>query len=947
MLLRTLGCLELTDSSFSKPQPLLALCYLALEGKTSRAVLGELLWPGNDSTKRSKSLNTLLTDLKDLSLVEQEGTMLTATILTDAQQFLTACKHSDPSALTLYRGNFLPGLEHNKRLALSPTLNDWLEQKRTELHSRWLELRLQVASQGLKQAEAEEAARLTWLVYKDAKKCGEPQETLLKQTYALLLASGDKRKANQLRREAQRVYGIVWETGSILPNSTPPITGRDEELGFLKTLLLESKKQLVTLTGLGGVGKTALALTLAREIAYHFTKLGVVLLESVPPTAGPPILLAKIAKGLDLPLPHLSLEAVTREIADQSMLLVLDNAEQRSHLPPLLNSLLEVCPRLHCLVTSREALNFSYERRLTLQGLSIPPNETADFYAYGASRLFLETCQHHGTDVATQKREVLELCRLTEGLPLALHLAAPWANVLPLSDLIRSMRETMLVSHGAVDVPTRHQGLRATFDTSFGLLSESEQQAFTKLTVFTGKFGFTAVAALMELSVSQLRRFVELSLLRFSTEDGLYDLHPLVRHYALNKGENLAKIEETNVQEKHADHYLKQLGHLAGNQQAIKRETRQRLAKEVENVFLAWSYAVSRNDPRLYELSPALMTLCDHTARHHEGLALLEATLELGRPALWTGRIRACQAWLEHRLGNTAIFQRYLTQALDLLGDEDKRGQSLCYITSGIAHHDAGEFVKARAAFERDANLHPLHSGEYANALTNLALLHLQLGEYDVASRQLDEAQVHFETHGKVEKLLQVANVRGQLLLETGQPLRAQLCLLEALERLEKHPEFAYWSPLLQAHLARTYEQNGEVAKAKQAATVVSETSQDVWAVSAALTLLGDLETNPEQRQLYYLASLKKLKATRSVPAFLLLFLRLAEVSSDGDFATRLQGYCRNHKLQMSFADRARLQKFKRVYSDVADPWDDFEAYEIAGLVINHLSVTEKKQLDT
>ncbi len=942
MLLKTLGCLELDPSPLSKPQPLVALCYLALEGDTSRAVLGELFWPDADTTKRSKSLNMLLADLKTLNLVKQEGTKLAATVSTDAQQFLTACQHHDLSALGLYRGGFLPGLEMNKRLALSEPLKNWLLQKRAELHTGWLELRLQRASQCVKQAEPKEAARLTWQVYKDAKKFAEPDEVFIKRVYALLLESGDRRKANELKREAQKEYGIVWETGKMLPALTPTFTGRDEELNHLKTLLLESKKQLVTITGLGGVGKTALALRLAKDVAYYFTKVGVVLLENLLPSTEAAVLLAKIATVLELELPNqMSLETVTKEIADQSMLLLLDNAEQRTQLAPLLTNLLESCPHLQCLVTSREPLNLSYEQRLGLQGLHIPPSEDADFNAYGASRLLLELCALSGANVSAQKREVLELCRLTEGLPLALHLVAPWSPSLPLSQLIKSMRETMLASHGTPDAPTRHKGLQATFDTSFRLLPESQQQAFISLAVFAGKFSFTSVAAIMELSVSQLRRFVETSLLRFSTDDGLYDLHSLVRHYALSKSGQLA-----DTRAKHTDYYLEQLGRLAGDNQEIKRETRQRLAREAENVFAAWHQAALHQDTRLYDLIPVFTSFCEDTNHVTEGLRLLDGMVADGATLdhLWTGRIRANQSWLEHRLGNTATFQRYAAEALELLKDQDADSQSTCYIALGVFHHDAGKFEKAKAYFQKDAELHPATSGEYANALLNLALVNVHLGEYKAATSQLDKAQKHIEDHNKPGKRLQLANVRSQVLLEMVQALKAQVCVTEVLEEAE-HEAFRYWLPLLRFKLARGYFQQGETDKARQLALTLLG-ADNVWVVSLSLLLLGDLAADALQRRDYYLESLVKIKKTRSVPALLLRFVCLAEVTEDKTLATKLLRYCSKHMASLSFVDRSRLVSQEDNVSEGVDDWDVLEPYEVASLLISELKQV-KTQLET
>ena len=290
-----------------------------------------------------------------------------------------------------------------------------------------------------------------------------------------------------------------------LPLALTIFLGRDTDLQTLRAWLSDPTARLITLTGPGGVGKTRLALELARAIAAQgATRVAFVPLAAV---RNPAFVAPAIAEALGLPdVMALDLPRRARAACDnQPTLLVLDNFEQVLEATPLVADLLRSVTTLRVLVTSRAALRVRGEREYTVGPLALDVDAAAtspaDFARSPAVRLFVERVRDAQPDFRLTSKNgptVTAICRRLDALPLALELAAPWIKVLTVEDLLRRLTDDVLLSTvGPRDLPERQQTINATVAWSYQLLSPNEQRVFRRLGALPGRFPIEAAVAVL------------------------------------------------------------------------------------------------------------------------------------------------------------------------------------------------------------------------------------------------------------------------------------------------------------------------------------------------------------------------------------------------------------------------------------------------------------------
>jgi predicted ATPase len=310
-----------------------------------------------------------------------------------------------------------------------------------------------------------------------------------------------------------------------LPASLTPLLGRERDLASLVELLRYDAVRLVTLTGAGGAGKTTLAIEVARLLADDFAS-GVFLVELAPirdATLVPGILASTL--GVE-PAPGESpLEAMRRHLADEELLLVVDNAEHLPEIGPLLVDLLHAAPDVRLLVTSRAVLHLSGERVYPVPPLDPEP----------AIQLFLARAQaaHPSFAPEASKAPLLrQICSRLDRLPLAIELAAPHTGLLSLEALYERLAQRLrLLTRGPRDLPARQQTLAATLEWSYELLAAEERQAFRRLSVFAGSFAPEAAEVVAVTNLATLEVLLEHNLVS-SHEQGRLALLETVREYA-------------------------------------------------------------------------------------------------------------------------------------------------------------------------------------------------------------------------------------------------------------------------------------------------------------------------------------------------------------------------------------------------------------------------------
>ena len=397
----------------------------------------------------------------------------------------------------------------------------------------------------------------------------------------------------------------------VLPVGTTRFVGRTKEVEYV--LELFKHVHLVTLTGPGGIGKTRLALEVARSLeglfndGVHFVPLATVLDVATVPAA--------ILRALDLVAGEDAMGQLQAALAGKHALLVLDNLEHLPGCASMIATLLAASPNLAALATSRERLRLAAEHVVSVDGLPYAGDDRdqpGSVIQTEAVTLFVQSAMRVNPRFVVQDEAVphlVRICELTQGMPLALELAAGWCANLSLVEIAAELAHSahFLVSD-LPDMPERQRSLRAAFEWSWRLLNDAERAAFAKLSVFREGFTRDSARVVADVNLTMLAGLVQKSLLRLMDARGAraarYEMHGLLREFA---SEALAEDPSvrTYTKECHAWYYLEFLG--AHEQQLTGAQMGAAMADidtEFGNVQKAWRWCSKRD--RFDLLQPAL-----------------------------------------------------------------------------------------------------------------------------------------------------------------------------------------------------------------------------------------------------------------------------------------------------------------------------------------------------
>ncbi|MBZ0276485.1 MAG: protein kinase [Anaerolineae bacterium] len=366
-------------------------------------------------------------------------------------------------------------------------------------------------------------------------------------------------RAKELGLIAQSVVSIPAYGGSNLPVQTTPFVGREVELEELTRLLEDTDVRLVSIVASGGMGKSRLALAAAEKLIGEFVS-GVFFVELAPLT-DPDHIPAAIADAVGYPFQQGGRDPkqqILDYLSNKALLLVLDNFEHLSSGVGLVTDILKTAPHIHILVTSRERLNQTGETVYNLSGMDVPRSETPrDAQAYAAVKLFMQSARRVQPQFELTPDNagyIVRICRLVEGIPLGILLAAGWISMLSPQEIAAETAQSFdFLETDLRDIPERQRSIRSVFDYSWNLMDGTEQDTFQRLAVFRGGFTRQAAQTVTGASLKTLTRLVNKSLLRRDPDTGRFGIHELLRQYAENQLEAAGEAEA--ARDNHSAYY--------------------------------------------------------------------------------------------------------------------------------------------------------------------------------------------------------------------------------------------------------------------------------------------------------------------------------------------------------------------------------------------------------
>lgn len=833
---------RVTSLNADRPQSLLAYLLLHRSSPQSRSQVAYTLWPDSTDEQARTNLRNLLHTLRH-ALPDAESFLALdvhtvqwrpdADVWLDVAEFqtaMTAAQQTHDSqlkkrwletAVALYKGPLLPG-----------SYADWIIPRREELQQAYLTALNELAVLLEQQGEYQTAIQYTRRYQQQ-----DPlDETAVIRLMRLLAHNGDRAGVHRAYetcaatlqrelgilpgRETQTAYAqmlhLADETGEerqmagetavpvipattrtaphqswrLTPQSTPFI-GRNDELARLAQLLADPQCRLVTVVGPGGVGKTRLALQAATGHVTIFAQgAAFVALTAVSDSSHIPSTIAQSLNfSLKTSLPRQA--QLLQYLQDKELLLVLDNLEQLRREAVFLSEILCAAPRVKLLVTSRQRLNLPEEWVFDLRGLPLPDEERLDcLEENSAAALFLQTARRHDTTfklLATDRAAIVRICRLVDGMPLGLELAAAWVRLLSCAEIAAEIESNLdFLTVSEPDVSDRHRSMRAVFDQSWGLLTGVEQTAFSCLSLFRGGFAREAAQQVAEASLPVLSGLLDKSLVR-RLGNGRYDIHELVRQYAAHQlSADPVRLAEARTR---FTAYFLSLAEMAADQLTgpDQQTWLERLEHEYDNLrlVLQWEIAAGNRETAV-RLGAALGRFWWLRYRPQEGSDWLRQILTLSpENTVERARVLAYAGLLARVRQSYAEAGQYLTESIRIqraLGEKRDLGQSINEL--GMLAIDQGDFTRAQTLFAEWLEL--ARELNYPHGIT-IALLNLGMtahhrSDYAAAAEFYTESLALSRQSRLKINVAMALNSYGQLLLDQNMIEKARVTLRESVQ---------------------------------------------------------------------------------------------------------------------------------------------------------------------
>ncbi|HSL44142.1 MAG TPA: adenylate/guanylate cyclase domain-containing protein [Anaerolineales bacterium] len=578
---------------------------------------------------------------------------------------------------------------------------------------------------------------------------------------------------------------------NILPNNLPSqltsFIGREREMEEARKLL--SSARLLTLIGPGGTGKSRLSLQIAAEQLAEF-KDGVWLVE-LAALADPAFIVSSIASVLELhEVPGIPLiSIVTDYLRAKQLLLILDNCEHLvEESAQITDQLLQSCPQLKIIASSREALGIAGETVYRVPSLSLPDRASKSLMDYESTRLFIERAtraepRFHLTD--HNASSIAQICLRLDGIPLAIELAAARVKLFTPEQIADRLDDRFkLLTGGSRTALPRQQTLRALIDWSYQSLNATEQRVLRQLAVFSGGWSFEAAEAVVGEfdAMDGLIGLVNKSLVNVEEQDGRsrYRFLETIRQYAMEK--LLESGETVEVRDRHMDYFLQSIDQVAEADQRIfgqeDIEWLDQMEVEHDNLRVTLEWATSKHPEQALRLAYVAASFWVARDYNHEARKWCQKALEGSEslPGLDEERAKVygMLAWSsiaigDHKTGREASEEGVILARKVI--DTKTIGRLLS--VKALACTFLGDFPVAEQAIIEAESITREHGylAELSLMLTTRAqMIYFAYGDIERAKRYLDEAiaigrstRLQWATTMSVFGMARIAGASGDL----------------------------------------------------------------------------------------------------------------------------------------------------------------------------------------
>ncbi|MFZ0547457.1 MAG: tetratricopeptide repeat protein [Candidatus Promineifilaceae bacterium] len=738
-----------------------------------------------------------------------------------------------------------------------------------------------------------------------------------------------------------------------LPSQTTPFVNRRSEVSQIIESLKNGGCRLLTLFGLGGVGKTRLAIQTAAELIGDFQD-GVFFVP-LAPLQSPEQMVSSIAGTLNFSFHGSENQKLQllNYLREKQLLLIMDNFEHLLSGVGLVADILETTPDVKILATCRERLNFAGEQVLEIRGLEIPNNSNLDnLETFSTVQLFLNAVRRSDPDFVLTTEEasaVIRICQLVAGMPLGIELAAAWVRIFSCQEIADQIEENLrfLVTQRS-NVPKRHQNLYAVCDYFWEQLAGSEKEVLRKLSIFRGGFHTQAAWQVAGASTFFLSALLDRAFLRKVTITTAsrpditnqaeawrvrYEMHAVLRQYAAEKlAEHPQELAETKARHGryYADFLQRRDARLKGADQQAALE---QIIAEMDNILTAWNWAIEGFHTDAIEMSLESLNEVYHlTNRLDDGIetfgrAAIQFNASDNKSGNLGSRLLIRQARFFARTSQPEKALALLEDSPTFLSDLDSPIEAAhCYQIIGTVARFKGQLEEAYNYLEKSLAIYrEVNDPRYiAWTLIQVSDCAYRMGNFDKARQSFWECYNIHRRMGDPRGMALTLSGLGVLLNQLDETDFA-VTLLQESARLYRSVNDRYGTAVSSHNLGAIALDRQDYITARpyfeESLSSFQETSNK-WTLAAALNGLGIVNYElgePEHAREYLLKALELTYNRNLLPLLLETLIQTAVIALDEDkplLAAELLAFTLAHPA----LDKAEMEgRAKKIWFSVSD----------------------------